>query len=117
MAGGAPIDNDLLGVVPTCGLPTRHAVAAYTISCGGNMDAGLARGAAAVMATRAVGGGRKAAVIHIAGRQPCRGFVAFVARVRCCQVSRRLARCNTSVMAGGASPFYYACVTEFSARK
>ena len=67
MAGGALIDNDLLGVVPTCGFPARHAVAADAISGGGYMGTGLARGAASVMATHAVGGGRKTAVVHITG--------------------------------------------------
>ena len=117
MTCGAPAGHDFLRVIPIGGLPACHSVTTHAIGRGRDMDTVLAGGATTVMTTGTVGGRGKTAVIHIAGRQPRRGLVTFIARIRCCQMARWLACGDVPVMTGGASPGHDARVIEFGTNK
>lgn len=67
---------------------------------------------AAIVATGAVGGRRKTTVINIAGRQPCRRFVATVARSLSEYVTGNLARSKAAVVTCGTTPRRHAGMAE-----
>jgi len=79
VAGSALIGDHGLGMVPAGGLPAREIVTTCAICRSRNMGRIFTGRFAAVMAIGATGGGGKAAVIHIAGREPCRSFMTTVA--------------------------------------
>ncbi len=109
--------HDLLRVVPAGRFPARHTVATQAIGRGRDVGTGLAGGTAAVVTTCAIGCRRKTAVVHIAGRQPRRSLVAFVARICCCQMRRGFACRNAAVVTARASPGSYTRMAEFSPGK
>ena len=95
----APVSNGSLSVVPGSGLPRGCAVASNAIGRHRNVCRSFTGSRRSVVTAGAIGGNRKARVVHPRGRQPCRRFMACAASCLRWNVAGRFTRRGVTVMA------------------